>query len=162
MIKIARDDFNYGRDVPATRIGVLNTETEVIIFLPGDESTPEWLALHPPPDPIAIAKAEKREQITVERDAACVAPVEALGHTWQADEGSKALLDRAITLAAAGLPLPTVWRDADNVDLTITGIAQLLAIGEAMAVATQAAYAEAFARKDALVQASTLEEIAVV
>ena len=51
MIKIKREDFLYERDVPANRIGVLSTETEVVIFMPGDESTPEWQALHPPYEP---------------------------------------------------------------------------------------------------------------
>lgn len=143
-------------------LGIHYTPTQVTVFEPGDESTPEWLALHPAPDPIAEAKATKREQINAERDAACIAPVEALGRTWQADEGSQALLNKAITLAAAGLPLPVVWRDADNVDLVITDLAQLLAIAGAMAAATQAAYTDAFARKDALKDADTLAEIEAI
>ena len=159
MITMPISDFH---GAPATAIGIHSDGTSVIVFEPGDESTPEWIALHPPPDPIAIAKAAKREQISAERDAACVAPVEALGHTWQADEGSQALLNKAITLAAAGLPLPNVWRDLDNADLPITNIAQLLAIGRAMAATTQSAYTEAFARKDALKSATTLEEIEAV
>lgn len=146
----------------AGAIGLHHTAEGIIVFFPGDESTPEWLAIHQLPDPIAEAKAAKREQITVERDAACVAPVQALGHTWQADEGSQALLNKAITLAAAGLPLPTVWRDVDNVDLVITDLAQLLAIAGAMAAATQAAYTDAFARKDALKDADTLAEIEAI
>ena len=51
MIKITVADFVYSRDVPANRIGVLSTETEVVVFMPGDESTPEWQALHPPYEP---------------------------------------------------------------------------------------------------------------
>ena len=51
MITVKREEFFYERDVPANRIGVLSTETEVTIFLPGDESTPEWQALHPPYEP---------------------------------------------------------------------------------------------------------------
>lgn len=82
-------------------IGIHYTPDQVIIFEPGDESTPEWQALHPPPDPIAEAKAAKRQQITSERDAICVAPVQALGRTWQADEQSQALLTKAVTMAAA-------------------------------------------------------------
>ena len=162
MITIAANDFVYQRDVPADCIGVLSAAAEVTIFLPGDETSQEWQALHPPPDHIAEAKTAKRAQITTERDAACVAPVQALGHTWQADEGSQALLNKAVTLAVAALPLPEVWRDIDNVDMPITNISQLLAIGGAMAAATQAAYTAAFARKDALAAAETLEEIAEI
>ena len=51
MIKFKREEFLYERDVPAERIGVLSTDTEVVIFMPGDESTPEWQALHPPYEP---------------------------------------------------------------------------------------------------------------
>ena len=51
MIKIAINDFDYYRDVPPAHIGVLSTETEVVDFMPGDESTPEWQALHPPYEP---------------------------------------------------------------------------------------------------------------
>ena len=51
MIKIAVKDFVYERDVPSDCIGVLSTPDEVTIFLPGDESTPEWQALHPPYEP---------------------------------------------------------------------------------------------------------------
>lgn len=51
MIKIAIEDFDYYRDVPAHHIGVLSTPDEVIIFLPGDETSPEWQALHPPYEP---------------------------------------------------------------------------------------------------------------
>ncbi len=159
MITIPRDEFDNSR-LPSQWINIRTGETEITIYEPGDEVPPEWAALHPAPDPIAEAKAAKREQITAERDAACVAPVQALGHTWQADEGSKTLLDMAITLAAAGLPLPEVWRDIDNVDMPITSVDQLLAIAAAMAAATQAAYTSAFARKDALAEAETLEDIA--
>lgn len=122
----------------------------------------EWQALHPPPDPIAEAKAAKRAQITAERDAACVAPVQALGHTWQADPGSQALLTKAVTLASVGLPLPEVWRSRDNYDMPVDSIGDLLAIAGAMAAQTQAAYATSWARKDALAAAETIEEIDAV
>lgn len=48
MIKFNTDNFVYIRDVPDNCIGVHSTETEVVVFMPGDESTPEWQALHPP------------------------------------------------------------------------------------------------------------------
>ena len=161
MRTLAADGFDYFADA-AGAIGIHSNGASVLVFEPGDEDEPEWAAIHPPPDPIAEAKAAKREQITAERDAACIAPVEALGHTWQADEGSQALLNKAITLAAAGLPLPTVWRDSDNLDLPITDLAQLLAIGGAMAVATETAMHVSWARKAALSAAETLEEIAAI
>ena len=161
MRTLAADGFDYFADA-AGAIGIHSSGDSVLVFEPGDEDEPEWLALHPPPDPIAEAKAAKRAEITAERDAACVAPVQAIGRTWQADEASQALLNKAITLAAAGLPLPAWWRDIDNEDLPITDIAQLLAIGAAMAVATETAMHVSWARKAALSAAETLEEIAAI
>ena len=51
MIKFDINNFTYTRDVPGSCIGVHSTETEVVVFMPGDESTPEWQALHPPYEP---------------------------------------------------------------------------------------------------------------
>ncbi len=84
------------------------------------------------------------------RDAACTAPVTAHGRTWQADQRSQALLGQAITLASAGLPLPAVWRDADNRDMPITSLGDLLAIAGAIAAQVQAAYAASWEAKAAL------------
>jgi len=162
MITIAANDFSYQRDVPADCIGVLSAAAEVTIFLQGDESTPEWQALHPPPDPIADAKTAKRAQINVDRDAAVNAPVEALGHTWDSTYVSQFRINSAIALALNGLPLPSVWRDYHNVDMPVTDVAELLAIGAAMAVATETAMHVSWARKAALSAAETLEEIAAI
>ena len=162
MIKIAAPDFVYQRDVPADCIGVLSAAAEVTIFLQGDESTPEWQALHPPPDPIAEAKAEKRAQIEADRAAQCVADVTAIGHQWQADNPSQALLTKAITMALAGLPLPAVWRSRDNYDMAVDTIGDLLAIAGAMAAQTQTAYATSWARKAMLAAAETIEDIDAV
>ena len=162
MIKFKREEFLYERDVPAERIGVLSTDTEVIVLLPSDESSPEWQTLHPRPDPIAEAKAEKRAEINADRDAAVNAPVEALGHTWDSTYVSQFRINSAIALALNGLPLPSVWRDYHNVDMPVTDVAELLAIGAAMAVATETAMHVSWARKAALYEAETLEEIAAI
>lgn len=108
------------------------------------------------------AKDAKRAEINAARDAAVVAPVSALGHVWDADEHSQSLLGKAILLASLGAPLPTVWRDYEGKDLPIMKVDQLLAISGAMAAATQAAYTTAFAKKDALKSATTLEEIEAI
>ena len=162
MIKIAINEFDYYRDVPPAHIGVLSRETDFIIFMPGDESTPEWQATHPAPDPIAEAKAAKRAEINADRDAAVNAPVEALGHTWDSTYVSQFRINSAIALALNGLPLPSVWRDYHNVDMPVTDVAELLAIGAAMAVATETAMHVSWARKAALSEAETLEEIAAI
>ena len=98
-----------------------------------DGCTPESWGYDPATGciPAQPTRAEQIAQIERERDASCVAPVSAMGRTWQADQRSQALLGQAITLAGAGLPLPSVWRDADNQDMPITTLADLFAIARA-------------------------------
>lgn len=54
MLKIAIEDFVYERDVPQNHIGVLSRPGEVIIFFPGDETTKEWIAVHPVEVPLEV------------------------------------------------------------------------------------------------------------
>ncbi|WP_126457906.1 DUF4376 domain-containing protein [Sulfuritortus calidifontis] len=118
-----------------------------------------------PPDTtpsIAEVKAAKKLQIEAERDAQCVANVTVNGHVWQADKRSQELLGQAISLAQAGLPLPSVWRDADNNDVPVTSIADLLAIAGVIAQQVQTAYSTSWARKAALEAATTIEEVNAV
>ena len=159
MITITASEFT---GAPAGSIGISQRGDTITIFERGDESTPEWLALHPEPDPIAEAKAAKRAEINADRDAAVNAPVEALGHTWDSTYVSQFRINSAIALALNGLPLPSVWRDYHNVDMPVTDVAELLAIGAAMAVATETAMHVSWARKAALSAAETLEEIAAI
>ena len=148
--------------IPPGCIGLWATDSHVTAFVTGDESTPEWQELHPVIDPIAEAKAAKRAEINADRDAAVNAPVEALGHTWDSTYVSQFRINSAIALALNGLPLPSVWRDYHNVDMPVTDVAELLAIGAAMAVATETAMHVSWARKAALSAAETLEEIAAI
>lgn len=104
-------------------------------------------------------KAAKKRQIEAVRDAVCVQPVHALGRTWQADKRSQELLASAVTIAQAGGPLPAVWRDAENNDMPVTSLADLLAIAGAIAEQTQAAYSDSWARKAAVDAATTLDEV---
>jgi hypothetical protein len=108
---------------------------------------------------LATAKAEKKARIEAERDAQCEQPVQALGRTWDADKRSQELLASAITIAQAGGPLPSVWRDRDNDTMPVASIADLLAIAGAIAAQTQAAYAQSWARKAAVDEAQTLDEV---
>jgi hypothetical protein len=118
------------------------------------------LDLAPHPDAVlAERKAAKKRQIEAERDTAVVQDVQALGRTWQADKRSQELLASAITIASAGGPLPTVWRDADNNNMPITDLSQLLAIAGAIAAQTQAAYVRSWVRKAAVDAATTEAEI---
>lgn len=111
------------------------------------------------PDSITDLKSAKLAQITQDRDTACFADVTVLDHSWQADIRSQQMLASAILLAQAGVYIPTVWRDANNVDVPITNVAQLVAIAGAMAAQTQAAYSDSWARKQALEAATTVEDV---
>ena len=134
-------------------ITVVNIQTGAIETRP---MTPDEItSTTPPPKPIAEIRTEKLAHLEASRNLEVVKPVTALGATWQADSRSQDLLSSAITLASAGLPLPTVWRDLNNVNLTITNISQLLAIAGAMATQTQAAYARSWQKKAEVEAAST-------
>lgn len=114
----------------------------------------------PPEDTsLSNAIAVKLSQIESDRDAACVANVGAHGRTWQADKTSQELLGQAITLASAGLPLPAEWRDADNNNMAITTIGDLLVIAGAIAYQVQVSYATSWMRKAAVDAATTAEEV---
>lgn len=107
---------------------------------------------------LSRAKESKHRQIERARDVACLADITALGHTWQADARSQQMLASAILLAQAGVYTPSVWRDADNVDVPVT-LQQLVALAGTMAAQTQAAYATSWARKVALNMATTVADV---
>lgn len=160
MVVIPKD--RIGADLPAPFIGLLSTDAGLTVFQPGDEATPEWLALHPPPDPIADAKVAKRVEIEADKDRECHVDVQAMGHTWQADEYSQLMLDKAVSSYSIGIPLPPAWRSKANVNVPVAGIETLAAIIGAIAANTNAAYVRMWARKAALDAATTLQEIGEV
>ena len=135
---------------------------------PGAVACPDHVGIGMPIDApmpeidLSAKKAIKYAQIEQERDAAASANVVVFGRPWTADIRSQMLLGQAITLANAGLPLPPGWRDANDGVMPITGINDLLAIAGAIAAQVQNAYAESWARKDALAAATTLAEIDAV
>ena len=107
-------------------------------------------------------KAAKKAEIEQWRDAACYENVTALNREWQADARSQDLLNKAISLAGMGLPLPEVWRDADNNDMAVSSINELLVIAGAMALQTQTAYGISWTLKAQVDAATTTEEIEAV
>ena len=114
--------------------------------------------------PTLLDQAKGTALATIERnrDAQRYANVTAHTRQWQADANSQDLLSKTINLAQAGLPLPTVWRDADNSNMPISSINDLLAIAGGMAAQTQAAYAWSWAKKAEIEAASTVEELAAM
>ena len=113
-------------------------------------------------DELENMKNMKLLQIEMDRDVSATTNVTAHGRTWQADVKSQQLLSQAITLASAGLPLPSEWRDADNSNMTIVSLAELLDIAAEIANQTESAYATSWARKAALIFASTIEAVSAI
>lgn len=107
------------------------------------------------PLPVAALKARKKADVEAERDRLTTEPASALGRQWDADTRSQTLLNGAITLALAGGPLPLFWRDADNVNMAITDIAQLVAIGGAIAANVQQTYIDSWDLKADIIAANT-------
>lgn len=110
-------------------------------------------------DGIARAKEIKMQWVLIERNIRCVADVEAFGRLWQADPTSQDLLNKAVGLATAGAPLPSVWRDVSNSNMPITSLEQLATIGGAMAAQTEAVYHRSWELKEAINTAETVEEL---
>ena len=48
MVSIRLEDYLAGKRPNMEAIGMHILPDKVILFMPGDESTPEWQALHPP------------------------------------------------------------------------------------------------------------------
>lgn len=111
---------------------------------------------------LAAAIPKKIAEIELARDAACLVNVAAHLRQWQADKRSQELLAQAITLASAGLPLPTVWRDADNSNMPITTLGDLLQIAGAIALQTQSAYAQSWLKKSQITAAATIAELEAI
>jgi len=100
---------------------------------------------------LADAKVGVTADIVTARDVARFANVDAtiggISHSWQADASSLALLNGAVSLAQAGGALPPVWRTADNINVTIATLADLVAIADAISTQTNNAYAKSWTLK---------------
>lgn len=108
---------------------------------------------------IEAARKVKLDIIVKERNVECESTISAHGRPWQADKRSTELLNNAITMASVGGMLPPVWRDANNSDMQITSLADLVAIATSIQQNVQLAYTRSWARKMVLQQASSLEDI---
>lgn len=113
-------------------------------------------------DHTLLLRARLRTRIEAERDRRRWQAVTAHGRSWQADPASQDLLNKAIALHTAGLPLPEVWRDAANDNMPVTALADLLAIAGAMASQTQDAYQWSWAKKAEVTAAGTAPALAAI
>lgn len=111
---------------------------------------------------MSVERDKAKQRVDHQRSIDSTALVMAHNKYWQADTNSQALLSSAISLAQAGLPLPTVWRDASNTDMPISSIADLLAIAGAIAQQVQTAYSTSWTRKAAIDAATTPEAIDLI
>lgn len=114
------------------------------------------------PPALPDTKVAKLIELESMRDAACYANITANGHVWQADKRSQELLSSAITLAQAGLPLPPVWRSADNVNVPVTSVADLLAIAGPIATRTLMAYNTSWELKAQVEAATAVDQVQAV
>jgi hypothetical protein len=112
------------------------------------------------------AQSAQNALINASRDSACAANVAAMvsgtSHSWQADDRSVALLNGAITVAQNGGALPPAWRTADNINVTIAALADLLAIANAISSQVQAAYAKSWTLKANIAAATTVAQVQAV
>jgi len=113
-------------------------------------------------DGLARAKRLKIDWVHQERNKRRFSNVVAFDRPWQADLRSQDLINKAISMAVAGAPLPTVWRDDNNNDMPITDIGQLAVIGGAMAQQTEEVYHRSWQLKDEIEAATTAEEVALI
>lgn len=127
-----------------------------------DNALAAWQAAyddaHRPPT-LEEAKDAKRAAINGWRDQARFSNVTAIGHVWQADANSQALLSSSISLGADGtIPFPTVWRDIANENVAVTP-ADLRLIAQAIAVQTNNAYEHSWTLKAQVDAATTIAQV---
>jgi len=113
-------------------------------------------------DGLVRAKRLKIDWVHQERNKRRFSNVVAFDRPWQADLHSQDLINKAISMAVAGAPLPTAWRDDNNNDMPITDIGQLAVIGGAMAQQTEEVYHRSWQLKDEIEAATTAEEVALI
>jgi len=98
-----------------------------------DASDPRWVAYtewlaggnapDAPPGPSLVERRRSRmDRVNLRRERALMRPVQYMGREFAADAHSMMRLNMAITLIAAGAPLPEgfVWRAADNTAVAMT------------------------------------------
>lgn len=127
---------------------------------------PDGYTIRPFEPSLDNLKLAKRALIEQWRDDVCTAGVTATvggtPHRWQSDTRSQAILGNCITLASVGaIPCPPVWRDADNINVSVT-LPDLKLIAGTIAYVTQQAFAHSWELKSQLDAAQTLQEIDAV
>lgn len=94
--------------------------------------TPEEIAALEPV--LSEVQEEARKQVNAWRDAQENAGVSVLGHDWDTNSGSREKLQATIQEFQDGMPIPEgfIWTSADDVDVPISDLADLIAIRRAI------------------------------
>lgn len=113
------------------------------------------------PQTLQEAKVAKNAYINAMRENACLSNVTTGLGTWQADRRSIELLNGAIALASNGIPPPSAWRTADNINVAIT-LSDLVAIMVEISAQTQTAYAKSWYLKEQVQAATTIDQVVAI
>ena len=108
---------------------------------------------------LTSVKNKRLYQITHDRNTSISQPVIVHGRPWQADAESQRNLANEILTTQAGVPMSPIWRDADNNNMVLTDIQQLVDIAAAFKVQTLTAYLTSWTRKEAVEAATTVEDV---
>lgn len=112
-----------------------------------------------PQPALADVKAAKLMQIEQDRDAAIAATVTVHDRPWQASKIDVDNLSQELLTVQAGVPMSPIWRDADNSDMVLTDVAQLVVIAAAMKMQKLLAYQTSWTRKAAVNAATTNADV---
>ena len=129
------------------------------------EPTPDLVALDAEIPDLEIIKQGKLEALTTSRNAALAALTATWdGDEWDANEETSNRIANALSMIreaeAQGIPAPgsIAWRTADN-QTRVLSLPQLTAMGASVFGAQQMIWAVNAALKDAVIAATTLEEV---
>jgi len=112
--------------------------------------------------PLDIQKKIKKEQLKKDRDIEAYKAVYTLDRNWDTNEASQTALISAINLAKLGLALPPYWRDADNDNMPITDISQLITILNSISSQIETAHINYWNKLKLVEEATTSEELELI
>lgn len=150
-----------------TESGVINNETGAHIPL-GHwmyHEYEKWVSLGNTADPIYTldeVKTKKKIEIERDRDEAIAQQVFVHNRYWQARPTDVDNLSQEILTVQAGVPISPVWRDANNDNMVLTNVSQLIEIAAAMKVQKLTAYQNSWIRKASVDAATTIEEVEAI
>lgn len=123
---------------------------------------PSNLGANPPPPTLAQAQDSQADVLDLAYSVASQQNVNYMNTVFQADSGSKNLLNQALTVYnAQSLPSGFYWVDFNNNQVTIT-YAQLQGLAQAMAVQVWTNFQNLQNKKKAVLQATTVQAVQAI